>query len=199
MFDLTGQKFGRLTVVDRGVNKGRSIAWNCYCDCGMEKLVTTSNLRSGSTTSCGCIKTERLKNNNPRITHGKARSPTYISWQSMKTRCSNPSHKHFYNYGGKGIGYDSSWELFENFLSDMGERPHGYTLDRIDNSKGYSKENCRWASRQDQAKNTSTVKNLTFNGKTMCMLDWSKELNLPYTKIVKGVRRGFSAEQILGD
>jgi hypothetical protein len=198
MFDLINQKFGRLLVLRKDGWIGASIAWACVCDCGREKRATTTNLRSGSTSSCGCLTSERLKMRNPRMTHGMARSATYVSWRCMKTRCSNKNHKHYGLYGGAGITYQESWESFDNFLKDMGEKPNGYTLERIDNSKGYTKENCRWASRKEQARNTRTVRNLTFNGKTMCMLDWSRELNISYEKIKNGIRKGLSAEQILG-
>lgn len=198
MADLTNKKFGRLLVVSRDGHLGASIAWKCLCDCGKEKRVSTSNLNSGATSSCGCIRKQRLGKDNPRTTHGLSNTPTYISWQCMKSRCNNQNHKHYKHYGGKGISYDKAWESFASFLADMGEKPKGFTLDRIDNSKSYSKENCRWASRADQAKNTSTVRNISFNGKTMCMLDWSKELKIPYDQIKNKYHKGLSAAQILG-
>jgi hypothetical protein len=196
--DLTNQKFGRLTVIGQGSHIGKIKAWNCVCECGNNKLVITSNLRNGATQSCGCIKKERLQKNNPRTTHGLALTPTYISWQCMKTRCSNPNYKQYYNYGGRGITFPESWKEFANFLADMGEKPDGFTLERMDNDKGYSKENCKWASRKEQAANTRTAKRLTYNNKTMCMLDWSRELNIPYIQIKNGYHKGLSAEQILG-
>lgn len=196
--DLTNQKFGKLTVIGQGSHVGKVKAWDCICDCGNKKLVKTGNLRSGATQSCGCMKKERLQKNNPRTTHGKSNNPTYISWQCMKARCGNKNHKHYSIYGGAGITYQSSWQFFDEFLKDMGEKPYGFTLERIDNKKGYTKENCRWASRKEQAQNTSTVRNLTFNGKTMCMLDWSKELNISYNQIKSRFHKGLSAQQILG-
>ena len=196
--DLTNQKFGKLTVIGKGVFAEKAKTWECLCECGNTKFVKTGNLRSGSTQSCGCIRKERLQKNNPRTTHGLALTPTYVSWQAMKTRCTNPRYKHYYNYGGRGITFPESWNKFENFLADMGERPAEYTLERIDNDKGYSKENCKWASRKEQAANTRTAKRLTYNNKTMCMLDWSRELKIPYDHIKNGYHKGLSAEQILG-
>jgi|APGre2960657404_1045060.scaffolds.fasta_scaffold54728_2 hypothetical protein len=196
--DLTNQKFGRLTVIGQGAHIGKAKAWNCICDCGNTKLVQTGNLRSGTTVSCGCFKHEQNKAQKSNTRHGKVKSSTYVSWQAMKTRCTNPKYKQYYNYGGRGISFPESWTEFKNFLADMGEKPVGYTLERIDNNKGYSKENCKWASRQEQATNTRTAKRLTYNNKTMCMLDWSRELKIPYDQIKNGFHKGLSAEQILG-
>jgi hypothetical protein len=128
--------------------------------------------------------------------HGLHKSPEYCTWQSMKTRCSNPKHKHYYRYGGRGINYDPSWEYFENFYADMGKRPDGYTLDRIDNNKGYSKDNCKWASRKEQSKNTISNILITYQGKTKCAFDWAKETGINYQTIIRKFKKGVSPEKI---
>lgn len=143
--------FGSLTVI-REV-EGRQFASQrmaqalCRCDCGVEVVRLVCHLRSGGTTSCGC---------KVRI-HGHAgaeRTPTYISWMSMRARCTNPNHRDYRHYGGRGITVCDRWiDSFENFLADMGERPSGTTIDRIDNDAGYELGNCRWADAVTQRRN----------------------------------------------
>lgn len=147
--DLTGQRFSRLLVLERRENtKANKARWACLCDCGTEVVAIGAELLSGHTKSCGCLQ----KSN--RIKHGLHDTRQYQIWADMKARCDNQSNKFFNYYGGRGIGYDAAWESFEVFWGDMGS---GYsdelTLDRIDNSNGYSKENCRWATRSTQQRN----------------------------------------------
>ena len=134
--------------------------------------------------------------NKHRETHGLHKSPEYCTWQSMKTRCSNPNHKHYSRYGGRGIKYDPSWEKFQNFYTDMGERPEGYTLERIDNEKGYSKDNCIWATRKQQSRNTKSNVYITYKEKTKCVSDWAIETKLNYYFILKKIKQGISPENI---
>jgi len=126
-------------------------------------------------------------------------SPTYISWIAMRQRCTNPKHIAFDRYGGKGINFYERWNKFENFLEDMGIRPKGMTMDRIDNNKGYYKENCRWATPKEQRRNRNKkIIYLTYNNKTLPVLDWSKETGiLPQTIIMRKIR-GWKTNEILG-
>lgn len=135
----------------RSVHGQRNV--HVRCECGTERIVGYDNLRRGRSISCGCLK--RL--------HGHARgdngrpTPTYISWQAMRTRCSNPNCKDYLHYGGRGIRVDPRWDTFANFLSDMGKRPPGQTLDRVDVNGNYSPTNYRWATSQEQAANKRFV------------------------------------------
>ena len=127
--------------------------WECTCDCGGIINIRVDALKSGNTSSCGCVV-------NPGNTqHGYYGSPTHRSWTSMKNRCTNANYHEFHYYGGRGITVCDRWlESFENFLEDMGERPEGRTLDRIDGDLGYFKENCRWATLQEQSQNRKSRK-----------------------------------------
>lgn len=123
---------------------------------------------------------------------------TYIVWRNMLTRCSDPKHKQFKDYGGRGITVCESWsESFSAFLRDMGERPQGRSLDRIDNDKGYDKANCRWATRAEQASNTSRNVKLTFSGRTMSIKEWATDLGIPYGALQQRIKAGWDTEKAL--
>lgn len=148
-----GDKFFKLTVKrTNGKDKGGKRVWKCECDCGRYCDATSSALHLGKKKSCGCLKKETAKKR--KTTHGLAGSPTYVSWQSMRSRCKNPNVISYKDYGLLGVTICKRWEKFEHFLSDMGERPVGKSLDRIDPFGNYEPNNCKWSTRKEQARNT---------------------------------------------
>jgi hypothetical protein len=157
--DLTCNRYGRLLVLAEGKRRRRpnGIAfhrfWLCECDCGNQITVEQQALRSGNTQSCGCLRIEHPST----LTHGHSRrgrqSATYYSWAAMVARCSRPTASNYSYYGARGIKVCERWLVFTNFLEDMGERPEGHTLDRIDVNGDYELENCRWATATAQARN----------------------------------------------
>jgi len=153
--DITNQRFGRLVAI-RILRRDRTgIHWLCACDCGQQSVTTASHLRRGHTRSCGCFRIDVVVNRSLRHGHSRpgAHSPTHQSWRAMQTRCDNPRGKCYELYGGRGIAVCDRWRVFENFLADMGERPEGLTLDRLDVEGNYEPGNCRWATVQEQNRN----------------------------------------------
>lgn len=154
LIDITGQRFGRLTVLQRLEGAKKYSRWLCACECGREAKVLGDNLRNGRTQSCGCL---RLGCQNA-FKHGASRrkkhTPEYRSWTRMLCRCLNRNHKDYHRYGGRGIAVCARWNDFASFLADMGPRPGGgRSIDRINNDGNYELSNCRWATPKEQAQN----------------------------------------------
>lgn len=196
--DITGQKFGRLTVVEKvGSKKGEGVLWRCKCDCGGEVEVTGKKLRNGNTKSCGCIAKELLvARNKASGTHGMTATPTWISWDSMKQRCLNVKHKSYAIYGGRGIKICDRWlESFEDFLADMGERPEGMTLDRIDVDGDYTPGNCRWATSETQSNNRTNNRLVEYRGVTQTLAKWARELGISRQALRYRLDHGWSIRE----
>jgi hypothetical protein len=159
--DLTGMIFGRLTVIGKPEGHrpwgSRLQLWACLCSCGQICVARRDDLRSGHKKSCGCFRREHCREIGKQVTHGHKvggrESPTHVTWRSLLERCLNPHAANFARYGGAGIMVCEAWKDFTRFLADVGERPAGKTLDRIDGSLGYEPGNVRWATPMEQAKN----------------------------------------------
>jgi hypothetical protein len=159
--EMTGQRYGMLLVVSKSeARSGTKVKWNCICDCGKTTEVDGSFLRKGYTRSCGCLRrTCHLKHDHSSNNTRGLSSPEYNSWRGAKERCYNPGHHRFEHYGARGIVMCPEWrDDFRRFLKDMGPRPEGHSLDRIDNNGPYAPWNCRWATHMEQVYNRSVTR-----------------------------------------
>lgn len=191
--DLTGQKFGRLTVISVAPNHSGRCAWNCVCDCGNEKIIRSEDLRGGKTKSCGCLKRDIVMNRNTK--HGKSHTKLAYVWQGMIARCTRKSHISYPAYGGRGISVCKEWSQFSNFHSWATQSGYaeGLTIDRIDTNGDYCPSNCRWISMLEQAHNMR--KNITYKGK--CIAEWSSELGVSPFSIYGRIKRGWPLEKAI--
>lgn len=176
--DLTGQTFGRLTVLNlAGRRREYRVYWRCRCECGEVCDVYGGFLTKGKTRSCGCLYRSVVGKHG--ITHGKARTRVYHSWLGMRSRCYNKRNKMYPTWGGRGITVCDRWrDSFENFYADMGEPPLGTSLDRIDNDGNYEPSNCRWATHKEQANNMRKTLILEIDGRRQPLTHWAKETGI---------------------
>lgn len=179
--DLTGRRFNNLVVLSRAENGNHGNArWNCVCDCGNVIIVAGSNLKTGAVKSCGCLKHKK------RDTHHLSNTRLYRIWNAMKCRCYRETHWAYPYYGGKGITVCDEWKndfcKFYDWAINNGYSEE-LTIDRIDNNSGYSPDNCKWSTRQEQSDNRRFCIQITYNGETKNLMQWCKILDLPYKLI----------------
>ncbi|PHB11470.1 hypothetical protein COE80_31060 [Bacillus pseudomycoides] len=192
--DLTGNKYNRLTVIKYIETKHSHRVWECKCDCGKITKVREQNLKRGTSKSCGCYNRElsslKHKKHGQSFINGKF-TPEYQAWANMKKRCSNPNANGYEYWGGRGINYCDRWESFDNFFEDMGSRPTpNHSLDRIDNSKGYCSENCKWTDKAQQVINRRTPKNNKTGVKGVCWHKLAKKYHARITVDGKVINLG---------
>ena len=197
--DITGQRFGRLFAISFShVNSGRRAVWNCLCDCGNQCQVEGTKLTTGRTKSCGCLRPDAARENNS--THGYSTHYLWNTYAKMIARCYAPSDKSYKRYGARGIVVCERWrESFANFIADMGERPTGCSLDRVDNDGPYSPENCRWATITQQNTNTRQNHRITFGGEALTITEWAKRLNISERTIRSRLRYGWPIDRVLSE
>lgn len=194
---LTGLRFGRLLVLSlHGQANGGSYLWLCRCDCGNTLAVLVARLSNGQTRSCGCLQRERVSET--MFKHGRSNTPAQSQWSGMKARCYYPPHKQYADYGGRGITVCKRWrDSFLDFVADMGERPPGMSIERIDNDGNYEPGNCRWATQREQCANTRRNRNLLFRGESLCVSEWTRRLGFKNGLIMGRLIRNWPVDKIL--
>lgn len=206
LIDLTGNKYGRLTVVGfshfewYGKAKHKTAFWECICECGNKKIANAGLLRNGSTRSCGCYRRESAAE---RHFKGGHNHKLYDVLRMMKKRCYDNTCEYYQNYGGRGITICDEWLkpnghwAFQKWALENGYED-GLTIDRIDNNKGYSPENCRWVTRKFQSNNKRNNVWITMNGETKTLAEWCEYYNMPYARVeARYTKMGWSIEDAL--
>lgn len=212
--DLTGMKFGKLTVIrqDGRIWKTNYLAWLCRCECGNETRAISGSLNAGHKKSCGCLVKEHISKVSGKIfkTHGISSTAVFASWNGMIHRCYSPNNSAYRNYGGRGIGACSFIKASPvNLKSILGERPFRLTLERMDVNSGYNCGQCqeclsngwikniKWASYKEQARNTRRSLRITIDGVTKCASQWEEENNLHENLICQRIKAGKSGKELL--
>lgn len=200
-FDLTGQKFGRLTVIAfAGNSKSRQYLWSCKCDCGNQEnvIVSAANLRSGKTKSCGCLQKERASISNK--THGETKTKLFMVWSDMRHRCNNPNHRAYKWYGGKGVKVCEEWNndyiTFKTWALENGYK-EGLTIDRVDADKNYCPENCCWATRREQSSHISSCRFFEFMGKKYYVRQFCREMRVSRYTFYKYTTNGINLDNLM--
>lgn len=194
--------FNSWTVIQELQRRGSrgEMIWLCRCSCGKEKELMAGRVVSGKSQSCGCRKRRDTPYVGAKKTHGLSTSPEFNAWCHMIDRCYNSKHKQFRDYGERGISVCDRWRnSFEAFLADMGERPSDqHSIDRFPNNNGnYEPENCRWATRTEQARNMRTNRTLTFMNRTMTMTEWALEMGITKSALKGRLNKGMSVAEAL--
>ncbi len=187
--NLVGKRFGKLTVIQETDIKYSKHRWLCKCDCGGFTTASTSNLKSGHSTTCGCY----------RKTHGETGTRLYGIWTKMRTRCLNPKAKEYKYYGGRGINICKEWNEFEKFQSWAFSHGYSYnlTIDRINCDGNYEPSNCRWATKLQQVMNRRITVHILYKGQDKTLRDWCLVLGINYNTAIGRYMKGFSPDKIL--
>ena len=187
---MIGQRFHKLTVLSQApaTSGNRGKRWHCKCDCGAETISRSDALKNGRAKSCGCHRAELGGKRMVEIhtTHGMCGTPEYRAWQGMRNRCKDTSDE---AYGGRGIAVCDRWQDFDAFYADMGGRPKGMTLDRIDVNGNYEPSNCRWADRKTQARNKRNNRIIQHDGTNATLAEWAEKANMPQWKLQQRLDR----------
>lgn len=199
--DISGLVSGRLTAIVRWPNRADN-HWVCQCECGAITVVRAEHIKKEIVRSCGCLRrelsSERARRGVPHKNMDRhSKLPEYTTWCGMKARCTNKNNHAYRHYGGRGITVCERWLDFKNFYADMGPKPVGYSLDRIDNSHGYEPGNCRWTDKVTQQNNTRSTRHLTYGGETLSMMQWARKLGLAHQVISSRVYAGLPIERVL--
>ena len=203
IINLLGQRFGKLTVISKaGISKHGSVNWLCKCDCGNETIVNSNNLRRGHTLSCGCYQREQaaIAGKKTLTIHGKAKSRLYHIWIGMKQRCYNNKSANFKRYGGRGIYVCDEWKNdYQSFYdwSILNGYDESLTIDRINNDKEYSPQNCRWITIKEQGNNRSTNRYITINNQTKTVAQWAEISGIRTGTLYKRLDNGIEGEKLL--
>jgi len=183
--DITGRRYGKLVTlgpVDKTL--AGQVIWLCRCDCGNQNAIRATDLIEGRYESC-----EVCRNLEKSLRCGGQREhPLYATWRGMWRRCTDKSNNSYKNYGARGITVCDEWRDFERFIHDMGAKPDGYTLDRIDNNAGYSRENCKWSTWKSQHRNRRNNRMVEHEGRMFCVAELAEKLNVSYTSIYEKLR-----------
>lgn len=203
MKDLTGERFGRLTVIrSEGKDRHGSYMWLCDCDCGNTKVLNGSELRRGNVNSCGRLSRELARDR--LVKHGRSRTKLYSEWKRMNQRCNDSKTYNSVKYAQRGIKVFEPWtDDFQSFSEYVSRLPHfeepGYSLDRIDNDGNYEPGNVRWANAVTQANNRTTNVRITYNGETHTVAEWARILGMSYSKLQWRLHSGWPIEKALRD
>ena len=195
--DITGNRYGSLTVLEKYDTTPSGVArWLCKCDCGNTAIVRGGNLKSGAVKSCGCLRHKAVNK-----THGASKTRLYTIWYKMRNRCNNPKDLVYNRYGGRGITvceeWNNSFESFREWAVSQGYKEE-LTIERVDNNKGYSPENCVWATAKTQANNRRSCVTFSHNGKTQNLMQWCKELDLDYKLVHNRIHKlGWNFERAI--
>lgn len=193
--DIQGQRFNNLTVLNLSDKTNRGFWWICKCDCGNEVRVLGSNIIRGHSKSCGCIRAKASSDSHYK--HGMINTRIYKIWVGIKTRCTDVNSRPYKNYGGRGITICDKWMMFEGFYEDMGS---GYSdnlsIDRVDNNKGYSKENCKWSTRIEQANNVRNNHIVVVDGITDTLANMSRRYNINYKMAAQRIKLGWDIDKV---